>query len=195
MKFQVTLADLRKHGACVSGYNKVVRMLQGKEFTEADGDRETHIQYKHDDPVSLEDIAKNNGLEDALWALRCVEGVDRDARLYAVWCARQVQHLTKDQRSIDALDVAEKYANGKANDEELSLARVAAGDAALDAVRSSARNAARNAAWSAAWIEAGAAAGAAAGDAAEDASGAAQLAMFLKMCEGNTPWQQDKPKD
>ena len=29
-KFEITLAALRKEGACVSGYNKVVRMLQGK---------------------------------------------------------------------------------------------------------------------------------------------------------------------
>jgi len=207
MKFQVTLADLRKHEACVSGYNKVVRMLQGKEFTEAEGEREAHIRYKHTDPVSLADIAKNNGIDDALWALRCVEGVDRDARLFAVWCARQVQHLMEDQRSIDALDVAEKYANGKATDEELSSARDAAWYAARDAAWSAARDAAwgaardaawdaaREAAWGAARDAAREAARDAAREAAREAAWSTQLAMFLRMCEGSAPWQQDKPKD
>lgn len=43
----------------------------------------------------------------------------KELRLYAVWCARQVQHLMKDQRSIDALDIAEKYANGEVTVEDL----------------------------------------------------------------------------
>jgi Holliday junction resolvasome RuvABC endonuclease subunit len=50
-----------------------------------------------------------------------------------------------DPRSRDALDVAERYANGKATKEELRIAR----DAALDAVRDAARDA--NDAWAVAW--------------------------------------------
>ena len=38
-----------------------------------------------------------------------------------------------DQRSLDALDVAERYANGQATDEELAAARDAAWAAAWDA--------------------------------------------------------------
>ncbi|CFN82219.1 phage-related hypothetical protein [Bordetella pertussis] len=71
-------------------------------------------------------ILASNGLDDALWALRCVPGVDRDARLFAVWCARQVEHLMTDQRSKDALDVAERFANGEATEEERAAARAAA---------------------------------------------------------------------
>ena len=47
---------------------------------------------------------------------------DKDLRLFAVWSARQVQHLMKDQRSIDALDVAERFAHGNATREELAAA-------------------------------------------------------------------------
>jgi hypothetical protein len=90
INYEVTLAQLRKHEACASGYNKVVRMLQGKPFTEEDAERETHIRFAHKPPVSLESIANNNGLDDALWCLRVIGGCDRDARLFAVWCARQV---------------------------------------------------------------------------------------------------------
>jgi hypothetical protein len=71
---------------------------------------------------------------------------DKSLRLIAVRCAREVQHLMKDQRSIDALDVAERYANGEATDDELAAARAAAWAAAGAAARD-ARDAARDAAW------------------------------------------------
>ena len=85
---------------------------------------------------------------------------DRELRLFAVWCVRQAQHLLTDQRSITAIDVAERYANGEATDEELA----AAGDEAWAA------------AWDAAWAAARAAAWAADGDADGDADGAAARA-------------------
>ena len=79
------------------------------------------------------------------------EVTDRELRLIAVKCARQVQHLMKDERSINTLDVAERFANGEATQEELTAARAAAWDAAWDAARA----AAWAAAWDAAWAAAG----------------------------------------
>jgi hypothetical protein len=177
ISYEVTLAQLRKHEACASGYNKVVRMLQGKPFTEEDAERETHIRFAHKLPVSLESIANNNGLDDALWCLRVIGGCDRDARLFEVWCARQVQHLMADDRSIAALDVAERFADDEASQEEL--------DAAWDAARDSAWAAARDSAWAAARAAARDSAWAAARAAARDA----QKEMFIKMCKGEAPWQ------
>jgi len=58
---------------------------------------------------------------------------DRELRLFAVFCARQVKHLLTDQRSIDAIDTAERYALGQATAEELAAARIAASAAARDA--------------------------------------------------------------
>ena len=79
-----------------------------------------------------------------------LEGLsDKQLRLFAVRCARRVQHLMTDPRSIAALDVAERYAQGQATDEELRAAQVAAGTAA-DAAWVAARNvawAAKDAAW------------------------------------------------
>ena len=75
------------------------------------------------------------------------EVTDRELRLIAVKCARQVQHLMKDERSINALDVAERFANGEATQEELN----AAGDAARAAwAAAMAAGAAAGAAWAAA---------------------------------------------
>jgi hypothetical protein len=187
----VTLADLRKEGACHDGYNKVVRMLQGREFTDEDSDRTSYIRFPYKESIPLTKILESNNLDDALWAVRCVKGSDRDLRLFAVWCARQVQHLMKDQRSIDALNVAEKFANGEATQGELAAAR----DAAMDAARDAARAAAWDAAWAAAWAAARDAAMDAAMDAARDAARAAQKEMFIKMCSGEAPWQiNDKRK-
>ena len=50
-----------------------------------------------------------------------------------VKCARLVQHLMKDERSIDALDVGERFANGTATREELNAAAAAADAAYADA--------------------------------------------------------------
>jgi len=137
IEFSVTLSGLRKSGACINGYNKVVRALQGKPFSDEDSDRDSYIRFAHKEPVPLPSILESNGLDDALWALRCVPDVDRDARLFAVWCARQVQHLMTDQRSINALDAAERFANGMASENERADAR----DAAWAAARAAARDA------------------------------------------------------
>jgi hypothetical protein len=108
---------------------------------------------------------------------------DKELRLFAVWSARQVQHLMTDPRSIVALDVAERHAHGEATDEELAAARAAARDAAWTAARAAARDAAwtaaRDAAWAAAWAAARDAAWDAARDAAWDAAWDAQSSYLL----------------
>jgi hypothetical protein len=72
------------------------------------------------------------------------EGVltDVELRRFAVWSARQVQHRMTDERSVNALDIAERYANGAATDEELAVARAAAYAAAYAAADAVARAAA-----------------------------------------------------
>ena len=98
---------------------------------------------------------------------------DAQLRLFAVRCARRVQHLMTDPRSIAALDVAERHAKGEATDEEFAAARTAAwaaawaaAAAASSAAATAACAAARTAAWAArdaAWATASDAAWAAAG--------------------------------
>lgn len=78
-------------------------------------------------------ILESNDLDDCLWSLRCVD--DQYyllCRKFAVWAARQVQHLMTDQRSVNALDIAWQHSNGLASDEQLHTAQAAAQDAAQD---------------------------------------------------------------
>lgn len=102
-----------------SGFSKLLKSLG---ITQAD-----------DEPLSLLHILNSNGLDDALLALRASDASEKDMRLYAVWCARQVQLLLKGKRSLDAIDTAERFANGEATIDELVSARDAARDAAWDA--------------------------------------------------------------
>ena len=51
---------------------------------------------------------------------------DRELRLYACWCARQIWHLLTDERSRTAVMVAERHADGLATDAEFTAAGAAA---------------------------------------------------------------------
>lgn len=114
-----TLNAIRAEHPCEDGWKRLLIDL-GK--TKAD-----------DEPLPLTTVLDSNGVDDALWCLRAVEGFDKEKRLFAVWCARQVQHLMKDDRGVVAVDVAERFANGLASQEELEAAWAAA-DAAARAV-------------------------------------------------------------
>jgi hypothetical protein len=116
---KTTLNKIRAHSPCPNGWQKLLKDL-GK--TKAD-----------DEPLLLTTILESNGLDDALWCLRAVDGHEREMRLFAVECARGVQHLMTDKRSLDALDVATRFANNLATQAELDAARAAAGAAAGDA--------------------------------------------------------------
>ena len=147
-----TLNRIRDNHHCTEGWTK---LLAGLGKTKAD-----------DEPVAYATILRINGLDDALWCMRAEPQHANLWRMFAVRCARKVKHLMTDQRSRDALDVAERHANGQATDEELAAARDAAWAAA------------RAAAWATAWAAARDAARAA-WDAARDAARDAQKEIFL----------------
>jgi len=175
-----TLNAIREQSPCADGWTKLLKHL-GK--TAAD-----------DEPLPFVTILDSNGLDDALWCTRAAPEHAKIWRLYAVWCARQVQHLMTDPRSLAALDIAERHAHGLATDEELEAARDAPWAAsaaqgalwAADKHSASAARAARSAAWAAARDEAEDAARAArdaawvaARDEAEDAAEAARDAAWV----------------
>ena len=153
---KTTLNKIRAHSPCASGWSKLLGNL-GK--TKAD-----------DESLAITTILESNGVDDALWCLRAVNGYQREMRLYAVDCARSVQHLATDPRSIAAIDVAERHADGLATDSELGAARGAAWGAA------------RGAAWDAAWDAARGAAWAAARDAASAAARDVQATLLCIVC-------------
>ena len=167
-----TLNRIRAHRPCADGWETLLGYL-GK--TKAD-----------DAPLSFETILESNGIDDALWCLRAEPQHAKEYRLFAVWCARQVQHLMTDPRSLAALDVAERHANGEATNGELSAAWAAAGAAAWDAAGDAAHADADYAAWAAAGAAARAASDAAS-DAAWRAVISAQRIRFLQMINEIAP--------
>src|SRR5574343_1279078 len=91
-----TLKRIKAQSPCQYGYKKLLVSL-GK--TKAD-----------DEPIAFVIILESNGLEDALWCLQAEsENIDiqKRARLFAVFCARQNEHLLTDERSKNAIIVAE----------------------------------------------------------------------------------------
>jgi hypothetical protein len=159
-----TLNRIAACDPCASGMNKGLAAAGKKK--------------PDDEPISYAAILDAVGLNDALWCCIAEPQYAAEWRRYAVWCARQVQHLMDDERSIAALDVAESFANGNTSAVELA----AAGEAARAAAREAARAAARAAAWEAAWE----AARAAAGEAAGEAAGAKQAAAFRQLVTTGT---------
>jgi hypothetical protein len=162
-----TLNRIRECGPCEDGWKK---LLAGLNKTTAD-----------DEPLPYAKIVEINGIHDAIWSCRAEPQHSKEWRLFAVWCARQVEHLMEDERSRNALNVAERYASGNSTDAELAAASDAAWDAAWDAALDAESAAARAAAWAAesaaAWAAAWAVARAAARAAAWDAAWAAAWAV------------------
>jgi hypothetical protein len=75
--------------------------------------------------------------KDIFWILLRKEFLsEKDLRLFAIWSARELFKSIKnpDERIVYACNVAERYANGEATQEELLAARDAASDAVNDAV-------------------------------------------------------------
>lgn len=137
-----TLNAIREHTPCEDSWKALLLSLNK---TEAD-----------DEPLPLRHILDTLEIEDAIWSLRSLEGADREIRLFSCDCAERVLHLYEgqypdDMRPRQAIEVARRYANGEATDEELTAARDAA-DAAGDAADADDCDA-REAAW-AAWAAA-----------------------------------------
>jgi hypothetical protein len=86
-----------------------------------------------DEPLAYTRIVKITALDYALFACRAEPKYDKHWRLFAVWCARQVEHLMKDERSRAALYAAEQHVNEEVSDEELEAAWNAAGSASINA--------------------------------------------------------------
>ena len=112
MKLHTTLNQIRSHNPCSNGWGKLLQHLRN---TQAD-----------DELLSFATILESNGFDDTLWCLRTVAGYDREIRLYAVWCARQVEHLDPSGVAKKTNDVSERYAKGEATEDELEAARAAA---------------------------------------------------------------------
>jgi leucyl aminopeptidase (aminopeptidase T) len=138
---QTTLNRIKLHSPCEYGWEKLLNHLNK---TQSD-----------DELLELRTILESNGLDDTIWALRAVEGKDKEIRLFSADCAEMVlpiyeKHYPDDKRPRFAIQAARDYANGLITMEELDFAWAAARAAALAAAWA----AARAAAWAAAWAAA-----------------------------------------
>lgn len=134
-----TLAAIGPHYLSESSWRKLLAHL-GKRRAD-------------DECLPFHAIALACGLDDALSATVKAPQYRAVWRLYAVWCARRVQHLMTDPRCIAALDTAEGYAKGGATRNELNAAwnaACAASANARDGARDAEGHAARAAALTAA---------------------------------------------
>ena len=134
---KTTLNAIRAQGPCCNGWKKLLQHL-GK--TEDD-----------DALLSIATVLDSNGLDDAVWCLRAVTGHDREIRLFAVWCARRVQHLNTDPSIEKVLVIAEAFANGTVSDWHLLVAKEESWDKEMDSAKHAASVSANSDAWSAAW--------------------------------------------
>ena len=133
-----------KHNACESGVAWAKRNVKSGMMSEA-----------YDKLLAKAKIVKGqeNAAYDYLWWVMSNAWDDKTLRLISVRMVREtplpdgrkVVDLLTDQRSLNALDVAERFANGNATLEELAAARAASWDASWDAARA--------ASWDAAWAE------------------------------------------
>ena len=95
----------KKHGACKNGE------IRASKFNDMDDFFMNSTEYT-----------------DVIWAIARKDVLtEKEMRLFACWCVRQIWHLLKDDRSKTAIIIAEKYAKGEATKNDL---KVAAYDAA-----------------------------------------------------------------
>ena len=174
---------LHEANACEGEYRQLAKQLGGIGA------------YGCDATIPLTTILdmQPNGLDNALWALRCCTEEDKARRLSQILACDFAEHVLPiwekqypgDNRPRECIAVARRFIDGKATREELDAADAAAWDAARaadaatraaawDAADAAARAATRAAAWDAA--DAARAAGAAARAAAWDAADAAARA-------------------
>lgn len=105
-----TLAKIKAAEPCHDRYKLALRKVGGLR------------KFGKDTPITVRQIVEAMGLIDAFWCLRMMPEHDSIWRLLAVRYARRVQHLMACPDSLNLLDVAERYANGKATNDELSAA-------------------------------------------------------------------------
>lgn len=128
---KTTLNKIREHTPCKEGWEKLLLSLNK---TKAD-----------DEELDLLAILDSNGLLDAVWCFRAVEGYDFEIRSFVRFCAMQNIEKIKPYCSQDNYDLIIRW---------LETGDESARSAAESAAWLAAESAARLAAWLAAWLAA-----------------------------------------
>ena len=124
-----TFNKLHENGACIEGYQKLAKSLDGVH------------KYGKDTPIPLGKIIESNGLQDTIWTLRATIEPSEDLLIeFACRCAEHVLHFFEDKYPTDkrprlAIEAArycitDKSPKAAAARDAAWAARAAAGDAA-----------------------------------------------------------------
>ena len=92
-EFYTTLKKIRDARACKDRYAWLVSRLDKTVYVDrkyADDIDYVQANFPDDDPISLTYILDNNGLDDALWALRACDGSETFSRLLVCLYAEDV---------------------------------------------------------------------------------------------------------
>ena len=111
----ITFNDLLKSNTSPKTLHQIVNYLR-----ETDTDVEDLNLEKIIDAIGFQDF-----LDDCLPSYL---GHEKEFRLFAIWVIDQAQSPLEDIRLRDILDVARRFANGQATEDELAVAKVRAGD-------------------------------------------------------------------
>ena len=173
----VTIQDIRDLNPC---YDPVTGKDSNGDVVRTSGLLPEDWTGTRLDILNVEDCP----IEDRIWVGTGLLP-DKEARLYGCWCVRYtplydgrtVWDLLTDERSRNAIEVAERFALGKANLDELEEAREAAWDVSWGA-------------WGVAWVAWAARAGWAAGWAARGTrpAQAAQDARVAALAVARAAW-------
>ena len=122
VRLATTLAQLREHSACESGYRKLRKSLG--------------LKWPDDKPINLLRVLKPNGVQDMLWCLRCTSQDNFKVRLLmsADFAQRVLKFFTQydanDKRPALAIQAARDRAYGRITYDEAARAAGAAAWAA-----------------------------------------------------------------
>ena len=122
-QMKTTLKEIKDKRPCQRGLKKLISNVGSDLNTE----------------LTPKQILKSNGIQDAIWVLRCFTGIEKEIKLFAADCAESVLGLfenryPEDKRPRQAIEASRLYIEGEITLEELNEKRYAAyADAAYDA--------------------------------------------------------------
>ncbi len=116
MANRLTLQQIRDHSPCREGWKKLLKSLGNPSDMTI--------------TVSIGEVARSNGPQDALWCLRCAEFDRRDIIRAILPSVKRAATHTTDQRVVDCIAAIEGWIAGTVSVLELQKAADAAADAA-----------------------------------------------------------------
>ena len=127
-----SLKQIASHNPCFDGWvnilfgQGVITEQQKEEFTKVYAVPDSYSRNASNDKFPLSKALESNSLNDVLWACRFLTKDPQHTKMirkFSVWCARQVEHLSKIETTKALLDLTDSYLDGLSTGEELRALR------------------------------------------------------------------------